>query len=173
MSSLEKVRVPVIAAIHGYCIGAGVDLTSACCIRMCSKDSVFTIKEVDIGLCADIGTIQRFQKVVGNESWARELAYTARNFGYEEALKFGFVSHVYDTAEECLKQAIALANVIASKSPVAVATSKQSIVYSRDHTVQEGLDHVALLNSVMLQTPDMAIAAMSHMQKTKAAYEKL
>ena len=83
MSSLEKVRVPVIAAINGFCIGAGVDLTSACDIRICSKDTKFTIKEVDIGLAADIGTLQRFQKVVGNDSWTRELAYTARIFSHE------------------------------------------------------------------------------------------
>jgi len=79
------VRVPVIAAIHGYCIGAGVDLASACDIRICAKDTQFTIKEVEIGLAADIGTLQRFQKVVGNESWARELAYTGRVFKADEA----------------------------------------------------------------------------------------
>lgn len=105
---------------------------------------------MDIGLAADIGTLQRFQKTVGNESWARELAYTARFFSGDEALKHGFVSHVYDTQEETLKQAIAMATVIAEKSPVAVATTKQSILFSRDHSVQEGLDHILLLNSVML-----------------------
>ena len=80
VSSLEKVRVPVIAAIHGLCIGAGVDLCSTADIRIASKCAKFTIKEVDIGLAADIGTLQRFQKVVGNDSWTRELAYTARFF---------------------------------------------------------------------------------------------
>jgi len=87
VSSLEKVRVPVIAAIHGFCIGAGVDLASACDIRLCASDAKFAIKEVDIGLAADIGTIQRFQKVVANGSWARELTYTARFFEAQEALK--------------------------------------------------------------------------------------
>ena len=163
----------MIAAIHGYCIGAGVDLASACDIRICAKDTKFTIKEVDIGLAADIGTLQRFQKVVGNESWARELAYTARFFNHEEALQRGFVSSIHENKEEVLKQALALAQVIAAKSPVAVSTSKRSIVYSRDHTVQEGLDHISTLNASMLQTDDMATAAMASMSKQKAHFNKL
>ena len=78
--------MPVIAAIHGFCIGAGVDLVTACDIRVCAADTKFSIKEVDIGLAADIGTLQRFQKVVGNGSWTRELTYTARFFDAQEAL---------------------------------------------------------------------------------------
>ena len=155
ISSLEKVRVPVIAAIHGYCIGAGIDIVSACDIRIASKGTKFTIKEIDLALAADIGTLQRFQKVVGNDSWARELSYTARYFDEVEALKNGFISKVSETPEECLKEAVDLAKFIASKSPVAVTTTKQSLNYSRDHTVQEGLDHICWLNSVMLQTEDM------------------
>jgi len=99
VSSLEHVRVPVIAAVNGLCIGAGVDLTSAADIRIASKTAKFTIKEVDIGLAADIGTIQRFQKIVGNDSWTRELAFTARFFSPEEALEKGFLSKVTDTPE--------------------------------------------------------------------------
>jgi len=99
VSSLEHVRVPVIAAVNGLCIGAGVDLTSAADIRIASKSAKFTIKEVDIGLAADIGTIQRFQKIVGNDSWTRELAFTARFFSPEEALERGFLSKVTDTPE--------------------------------------------------------------------------
>ena len=92
ISALEQCRVPVIIAIQGYCIGAGIDITSSADIRLCSKDAKFTIKEVDIGICAIIGTIQRFQKVVGNDSWTRELAYTARFFDAEEALQKGYIS---------------------------------------------------------------------------------
>ena len=80
ISSIEKVRVPVIAAVHGYVIGGGIDISSACDVRYAAKDTKLTIKEVDIGLAADIGTLQRFQKVVGNDSWTRELCYTARFF---------------------------------------------------------------------------------------------
>merc|ERR1712156_522320 len=121
VSSLELVRVPVIAAINGLCIGAGVDLSSAADIRIASAGAKFTIKEVDIGLAADIGTLQRFQKVVGNDSWSRELSYTARFFLADEALQQGFLSKVSPTPEQCLADAIALATEIASKSPVAVS----------------------------------------------------
>ena len=126
----------MIAAVNGLCIGAGVDLTSAADIRIASKGSKFTIKEVDIGLAADIGTLQRFQKVVGNDSWTRELAYTARFFSPEEALEKGFLSKVTETPEQCLQEAIKLASFIAQKSPVAVSATKMSLNYSRDHSVQ-------------------------------------
>ena len=117
-------------------IGGGVDISSTCDIRYAAKDTKFTIKEVDIGLAADIGTIQRFTKIVGNDSWTRELCYTARWFTAQEALDKGFVSKIFDTQEDCVKEAVKLATLIASKSPVAVTTTKQSLVYSRDHTVQ-------------------------------------
>ena len=142
--------MPVICALSGYVIGAGVDISSACDIRICSKDAKFSIKEIDIGMCADLGTIQRFQKVVGNDSWFRELVYTGRFFDANEALQQGFVSHVTNTKEECLKKAIDLAAAIAQKSPVGVATAKQNIVFSRDNTVDAGLNHILLLNMSML-----------------------
>ena len=161
VSSIEHVRVPVIAAMHGFVIGGGIDMSSACDVRYAAKGTKFTIKEVDIGLAADIGTLQRFQKVVGNDSWTRELCYTARFFSSEEALEKGFLSRILSTPEECLQEAVNLATQIATKSPIAVTTTKQSLNYSRDHTVQEGLDHICWLNSVMLQTGDMEKAAMA------------
>jgi len=145
----------VIAVAHGYCIGAGIDLLSACDIRICSEDTKFTIKEVDIGICADIGTIQRFQKIVGNDSWVRELAYTARFFSSAEARANGFISTILKDKDEALKHAEGIAKLIASKSPVAVNVTKQSILFSRDHTVQQGLDHIKTLNGAMLQTIDI------------------
>lgn len=135
-SIVEKARVPVIAVLSGYVIGAGVDLSSACDIRLCSKDAKFSIKEIDIGMCADLGTIQRFQKIIGSDSFFRELVYTGRFFAADEALRQGFVSSVYETKEECLAKAIEMAENIASKSPVGIATCKQNIVFSRDHTVE-------------------------------------
>jgi len=157
---LERCAVPVVAAISGYCLGLGIDLVASACIRLASADAAFAIKEVDIGLCADLGTIQRFQRIVGSDTWFRELCYTARRFGPEEAVRHGFLSSVYDTKEEMMEAAISMAENIASKSPVAVVATKQSILYSRDNTVNEGLAHVALMNGALLQTGDMEKAIM-------------
>jgi hypothetical protein len=98
------------------------------------------------------GTLQRFPKVVGNESWTRELAFTGRNFSPEEALKNGFISRIFETQEEMIKESIELARQIAAKSPVAVQGTKHNLIYSRDHTVQEGLEYMAAWNASMLQT---------------------
>ena len=100
-NTIEKCRVPIICAITGYAIGAAIDIMSPCDIRICSKDAKFSVKEVDIGFCSDIGAIQRFPKVVGNDSWAREMIYTGRFFDAEEACKNGLVSAVTNTKEEC------------------------------------------------------------------------
>ena len=109
VSSLEHVRVPVIAAINGYCLGAGNDFISACDIRICTTSAKFSIKEVDLGLASDIGVHQRLQKIVKNGSWVRELAFTGRNFGADEALKQGYVSKVCKSNEECLTESLKLA----------------------------------------------------------------
>ncbi|WAR20189.1 ECH1-like protein [Mya arenaria] len=141
-SAIEKCRMPVIAAVHGACVGGGVDLTSACDIRYCSQDAWFQIKEIDLGLAADLGTLQRFPKVIGNDSYARELAYTARKFYADEAKAMGFVSRVCTDHGSVLEAALDTAKLIASKSPVAVQGTKASMVFSRDHTVQQGLEHI-------------------------------
>ena len=101
------------------------------------------------------------------------MVYTARTFDHQEALEKGFVSKVYDTKEKCIEEALQLASFIASKSPVAVTASKQSLNFSRDHSVQEGLDHIATINAVMLQTDDLAKSATAIMTKTKPVFPKL
>ena len=173
ISSIEKVRVPVIAAINGVCLGAGNDFISACDIRICTESSKFSIKEVDLGLASDIGVHQRFQKVVGNGSWARELAYTGREFGAQEALAKGYVSKVFPTNEVCYAEAVKLATMISQKSPIAVTATKVSLNFSRDHTVQQGLDHIATLNAAMLQSDDLAKAATAMLTKQKPIFPKL
>lgn len=166
-------RVPVIAAIHGYCIGAGIDLSSACDIRLSTKDAKFTIKEVDIGLAADIGTLQRFPKVVGNNAWARELAYTARFFDGQEALENGYLSHIYDTKEQLFEEAMKMAKIIAAKSPIALVGFKDCLNFSRDHTINDGLHHVRILNTAYLQSEDTITAAMALMAKSIPKFSKL
>ncbi|XP_012149832.1 delta(3,5)-Delta(2,4)-dienoyl-CoA isomerase, mitochondrial isoform X2 [Megachile rotundata] len=172
-TAIEKCPKPVIAAVHNACIGAGIDMISAADIRYCTSDAWFQIKEVDIGLAADVGTLQRFPKIIGSDSLARELVYTARKFTSSEALQCGFISRLFDNQESLLENSMKLAEEIASKSPVAVQGSKINLVYSRDHSVQESLDYIALHNQAMLQSEDLVNATMSQVTKTPPVFSKL
>ncbi|XP_069119265.1 delta(3,5)-Delta(2,4)-dienoyl-CoA isomerase, mitochondrial-like [Argopecten irradians] len=162
---IEKCTKPVIAAIHNACIGGGIDMTSACDIRYGTQDSFFQIKEVDIGVVADVGTLQRLPKIVGNDSLVRELTYTARRFYSEEAKEMGFISRIFPDKDSMIAGAIETAELIASKSPVAVQGSKVSLVYSRDHSVREGLEHVAMWNYGLLDSQDLIKAALADSEK--------
>ncbi|XP_067640628.1 uncharacterized protein [Eurosta solidaginis] len=173
MSSLEICPKPVITAIHAGCIGAGVNLITAADIRYCSEDAFFSVKEVDIGMAADVGVLQRLPKVVGSESLARELCYTARRFSAAEAHSFGMVSKVFSTKEACVEGALELASSIAEKSPVAVQATKRNIIYSQSKTNQEGLDHIRQINTLNLQSEDFANAAVSAITKEQPKFSKL
>uniref|UniRef100_A0A8C2QK02 Delta(3,5)-Delta(2,4)-dienoyl-CoA isomerase, mitochondrial n=3 Tax=Cricetulus griseus TaxID=10029 RepID=A0A8C2QK02_CRIGR len=168
---IEKCPKPVIAAIHGGCIGAGVDLITACDIRYCAQDAFFQVKEVDLGLAADVGTLQRLPKVIGNQSLVNELTFTARRMMADEALDSGLVSRVFPDKDNMLNAAFALAAEISSKSPVAVQGSKINLIYSRDHSVDESLDYMATWNMSMLQTQDIIKSVQAAMEKkdTKSA----
>ncbi|ORZ39573.1 ClpP/crotonase-like domain-containing protein [Catenaria anguillulae PL171] len=172
LSCLETCRVPVIAAIHGACIGGGVDLVTAADIRVCSEQSWFCVKEVDLAMAADIGTLQRLPKVVGNQSIVREWCYTGRNVSATEALAAGLVSHVAKDRRLCC-YALDLANTIASKSPVAINGTKASLVYSRDHSVDDSLKQIAMWNSSQLQAGDVMEAAAAILSKTTPKFPKL
>lgn len=173
ISAIEECQRPVIAVPHSHAIGLAVDILSAADIRYCTRDTSFSIREAAIGLAADIGTLQRFPKIVGNDSLTRELVYTARNFDAEEALRIGFVSRVLNSYEEALRAAVETAAVIAGNSPIAVTGSKTSLNYSRDHSVAEGLHYMQLLNGAALQTDDMVAAFTGIMQRTKPSFAKL
>ncbi|XP_067875207.1 delta(3,5)-Delta(2,4)-dienoyl-CoA isomerase, mitochondrial isoform X2 [Heterodontus francisci] len=162
---IEKCPKPVIAVVHSACIGGGVDLITACDIRLCSQDAWFQVKEVDIGMAADVGTLQRLPKVIGNGSLVSELVYTARKMMADEALSCGLVSRVFQDKEATLEGAFELASEIASKSPVAVQGTKLNLIYSRDHSVKEGLDYIATWNMAMLQTEDLVKSAQAAMEK--------
>ncbi|KAI8350146.1 ClpP/crotonase-like domain-containing protein [Blakeslea trispora] len=172
-TAIENCSKPVIAAIHNACYGAGVDLVTACDIRYCTKDSLFCVKEVDVGLAADVGTLQRLPKVIGNHSLVRELCYTGRNMYADEALQCGFVNRVAENQEDVLAQAFKLAKNIASKSPVAVVGTKHLLNYSRDHSVAEGLAYTVTWNAPMLNTEDIPKSIEAFMQKKRAKYSKL
>lgn len=159
ITQMELCRKPIIAAIHNIAYGLAIDLLSAVDIRYAEDGAKFSIKEVDAGLAADIGTLQRFPKVVGNDSWVRELCFTAREFDAEEALKMGFLSKVVKGGkEEVLKEAIQVAKIMAEKSPVAVRNTKHLLLHSRDHSVQEGLEYTAAWNSAALQSEEIPTA---------------
>ena len=166
-TAMEKCPQPVIVCAHNGVFGAGVDLMCAADIRMCTKDAFFVVKEVDIGLAADVGTLQRIQNVMGNASLVRELCYTARKMESAEALRAGFVSHVHDDKASMLAAALEMAKAIASKSPVAVYGTKFNLNYARGRTVEESLAHMALFNAAFLQTSDIPTAAMASLQKQK------
>lgn len=168
-TAMERCPQPVIVCTHGAVIGGAIDLCCASDIRLCSKDAWFCIKEVDIALAADVGTLQRLHHVMGNNSLARELAYTARRFQSHEAKEVGFVSHVLPNREALMKRAHEMASLIASKSPIAIAGTKANLNYSRDHTVSDSLDYIATWNATMLQTRDVMKAAMASMSKSGEA----
>ncbi|CAF1421266.1 unnamed protein product [Rotaria sordida] len=155
LRAVDKCEKPVIAAIHGHCIGAGVDLLACCDIRYSSRDTKFSIKEVDMGLAADVGTLQILPKSITNHSLFRELVFTSRTFDASEAQQVGLLSRVFDTRETLLDASIDLASVIARKSPIAVQGSKINLNYARDHTVDDSFTFMSTWNSSMLLGEDI------------------
>uniref|UniRef100_A0A4W6FXW2 Delta(3,5)-Delta(2,4)-dienoyl-CoA isomerase, mitochondrial n=1 Tax=Lates calcarifer TaxID=8187 RepID=A0A4W6FXW2_LATCA len=143
----------------------GVDLITACDIRLCTQDTWFQVKEVDIGLAADVGTLQRLPKVIGSRSLVNELALTARKMYADEAKSSGLVSRVFPDKEAMITGALEMAGEIAGRSPVAVQGTKINLIYARDHSVAEGLDYMATWNMSMLQTQDVMKSAQAAMEK--------
>ena len=172
LSKLEKLRIPVLAGIQGGCIGGGLDLVTAADMRFASKDAFFCIQEVNIGMAADIGTLQRLPRVIP-EGKVRELAYTGRRMPAGEALEAGLVNKVYESHEEMLSGLKEMAAVIASKSPLAVYGTKAILNFSRDHTIAEGLEYNALWSGAMLPQEDMAEAMMSNIEKREPEFKDM
>ena len=172
LSKLEKLRIPVLAGIQGGCIGGGLDLVTAADMRFASKDAFFCIQEINIGMAADIGTLQRLPRVIP-EGKVRELAYTGRRMPAEEALETGLVNKVYESHEEMVAGLKEMATVIASKSPLAVYGTKAILNFSRDHTIAEGLEYNALWSGAMLPQEDMAEAMMSNMEKRDPEFKDM
>ena len=172
ISTLEKIRVPVIAAIHGGCIGGAVDMVTACDIRLASDDAFFCIQEINIGMAADVGTLQRLPKIIP-DSKMREMAYTGRRMYADEAKEAGLVSGTYGSQEELLEAANKLASEIASKSPVAIYGLKAVMNYSRDHNVNDSLEYNALWSGAMLSQKDMTEQMTANMEKRDASFNEL
>ncbi len=170
ISTFEKISKPVLSAVHGGCIGAGLDMISATDMRYCTADAYFCIKEIDLGMVADIGTLQRLPKIIP-DGIARELAYTGRNLTADEALKCGLVNKVFEDKETMLKEVTAIAELIASKSPLSVRGSKRNIVFSRDHSVAESLEYMANWNAAYFYSNDLLAAFQASMTKQQPAFE--
>jgi enoyl-CoA hydratase len=153
-TSFEKARMPVLAAIQGGCIGGAVDMVTAADMRYCSADAFFVIQEINIGMTADVGTLQRLPKLIP-DGVAREYAYTGRRMTAQRALEVGLVNEVFPTHEELVDGVLAIAREIATKSPLAVWGSKEMLTYARDHSVADSLNHIATWQTGMFQPSDM------------------
>lgn len=171
-NALENARFPVVAAIHGACIGAGIDMTSACDIRVVSTDAYFSIEEINIGMAADVGTLQRLPKLIA-PGIVRELTYTGRRFSAQEALLWGYANSLHEGREATLEAAITMAETIAEKSPVAITGAKVSLNYARDHNVTDSLDQIATWNAGMLRPEELMTAIQAKMNKKKAVFRDL
>jgi enoyl-CoA hydratase len=159
---LENLRIPVIVAIQGGCIGGAVDMVTACCLRYASADAFFCIQEINIGMVADVGTLQRLPKLIPM-AVAKELAYTGRRMGAEQALQHGLVNQVLPDAASALEAAMKAAAEIASKPPIAIAGTKQALHYARDHSTEDALKQMGWLQS--------GIWSNRHVQEAIAAFQ--
>ena len=168
-NAVDNCRKPVLAAIQGYCIGGAIDLIAACDMRYAASDAQFSIKEIDMGMAADVGTLQRLPRIIG-DGVLRELAYTGRTIGAEEAQRIGLVNRSYDDHGALLDGVFAIAAEIAGKSPIAVAGTKEMLSYMRDHRIDDGLEYIATWNAAMLQSTDLRVAVAAHMSKQKPEF---
>jgi enoyl-CoA hydratase len=169
---VDRCRVPVIAVVQGGCIGGGVDFVTACDIRIGTENSFFTIQEINIAIVADVGTLQRIPHLLP-QGLVRELAYTGRRFPAAEALRYGFVNSVHADHDAALAAAEAMAQMIATKSPLAITGIKHVLNHGRDHSIDDGLEYVALWNAGMLQGEDVPNAVRAQMAKQEAVFADL
>ncbi|MEM9421610.1 MAG: enoyl-CoA hydratase-related protein [Pseudomonadota bacterium] len=171
-SALEEARIPIIAAIQGGCLGAGVDMVTACDIRVCTEDAYFSIYEIELGMTADVGTFPRILNHLP-EGVVRELAYTGRKMPADEALRYGLVNQVLPDHPGAIEAAMTLAQEIAQKAPMAVHGCKRAITYARDHTTEETLDWIGLWNASMLQPTELMAAMAAKQTKTPGQFTPL
>lgn len=170
LSAIERCRKPVLAAIQGACVGGALDLVTCCDMRYAAADAIFSIKEIDVGMVADVGTLQRLPRLIG-DGMARELAYTGRRVDATEAEKLGLVNRAFATPAALSSEVRQLAQSIAAKSPLATRGLKEVMNYSREHSVSDGLNYVATWNAAMLLSADLSesIAAQQERRPPKFA----
>ncbi len=170
--ALDTARFPVICAVQGACVGGALDLAAVCDLRVCTADAFFTVQEIHIGMAADLGVLQRLQRLLP-QGLARELAYTGDRLGAERALASGFVNAVLPDADALLAHARTLAAAVASKSPLAIAASKIALNHARDHGTAASLEQMALLQSAVFDVDEMARAISAWQSKSRAEFDPL
>ncbi len=170
LTAIERCRKPVLAAVHGLCLGGGVDLVCACDMRYCSADAAFSVMEIDVGMAADLGTLQRLPRLVG-DGLARELAYTGRRVDGAEAERIRLVNRCFDTPEALRDGVTQIARAIAAKSPLAVRSCKEMLLHARDHSVADGLNYIATWNAAMLLSADFAEAGQANREKRAPVFK--
>ncbi len=170
ITDIERCRKPVIAAIHSHCIGGGIDLISACDIRIATADAVFSIRETPMGIIADLGTLQRLPYIIGH-GWFTELVLTGRNFDAEEALQMRLITRICPDRDELYAEAKKLADQIAACPPLTVQGVKEVMLYSRDNGIHAGLQYVAQKNAAALPSEDVIEAVTAFMEKRKPVFK--
>ncbi|WP_426051699.1 enoyl-CoA hydratase-related protein [Brevundimonas sp. SL161] len=172
LTTLEKMRFPVIAAIQGACVGGGLDLIAACDIRLASQDAYLRIEEINIGMMADIGSLQRLPKLMP-EGVVRELAYTGTKLTVDRAERLGMINAVLPDAEAVVTAALDMAKRIATKAPLAISGSKAALNHARDHTVAEGLEWIAVMQGSLWSPADVMAAIQARMTRTEGEFAPL
>ena len=170
VSSIARCRKPVIAATHGVCIGGGIDVITACDVRIGSRDARYSVREVRVAMVADIGTLQRLSRIVG-EGHARELAMTGKDIDAERALRIGLLNQVCDTKEDAWEAARAMAREMADNPPLVVQGVKQVMNERVARDDEAGLRYVAAWNSAFLPSADLGEALAAFMEKRKPVYQ--
>lgn len=171
-NALERARMPVLVAVHGACIGGAVDMITAADCRYATADAWFCIQEVNIGMTADVGTLQRLPKLIPH-GVALEYAYTGRRMSARRALELGLVNEVFETREAMMEAVMGIASEIASKSPLAIHGTKIAVNYARDHPVDDALNQIALWQSGMFHPTDVRESMRARAEDRDPAYENL
>ncbi|PNH48985.1 hypothetical protein VD0003_g8147 [Verticillium dahliae] len=173
ITAMEKCEKPVICVLHGIALGLAIDI--ACCadVRLAARGTRFAVKEVDIGLAADIGSLARLPRIVGSMSWVKDVCLSARDFSADEALAVGFVSRVLETKAAAVEAGLEMAARLATKSPVAVQGTKELLNHAKDNTIANSLRYTGVWNAAALQSGDFTAALQSGLTKKQPRVEKL
>tara|TARA_R110002072_G_scaffold151047_1_gene300162 strand:+ start:248 stop:1039 length:792 start_codon:yes stop_codon:yes gene_type:complete len=168
-SAIARCPAPVIAAVHGWCVGGGLDLVSACDIRLAAADAQFSLREAKVAIVADLGSLQRLPAIIG-PAHTRELAYSGKDIDAQRALAIGLVNTVHETRQETFAAAQELASEIAGNSPLVVRGIKQVLDFGVGKSVADGLEYVAAWNAAFLASEDLAEAGAAFMEKRPPVY---